>query len=142
MLKAEIVERVRSFMAGTDGETLKETATLVLDVLAGSKGEAEIEDGFAGELDFGSGGFGGIIEEVRKVAGAAQIKKLDFEQARASGLIQMIGHDVDQAFLEALDAVRMRRELAQKSGGDLKIVYTPLHGTGIRVVPKALERWG
>jgi phosphoglucomutase len=84
----------------------------------------------------------GIINEVRKVERADQIKVADQEDANKAGSIQEMGSEMDEAYLAALDRVRMRQDLCKSSGAELKIVYTPLHGTGIRVVPAALERWG
>lgn len=84
----------------------------------------------------------GIIDEVRKVASMRQVLRADFDSAVADGKIEIIGEAVDRAFIDAMDVVRLWPELTASSGGDLKIVYTPLHGTGITVVPKALAHWG
>lgn len=84
----------------------------------------------------------GIIEKVRQVTAAGQIHRADYESAVASGLIVLVGPEVDDAFLAAMDVVRLQPDLAAARGSELKIVYTPLHGTGITMVPKALERWG
>ncbi|MCX7017740.1 MAG: phospho-sugar mutase [Candidatus Sumerlaeota bacterium] len=83
-----------------------------------------------------------IIEEVRRVTSAHQVKTADFTEAIKSGAIEIFGSAVDEAFLGAIDAVRMRPQLDAVSGNQLKIVYTPLHGTGIKMVPRALARWG
>ena len=84
----------------------------------------------------------GIIDEVRKVERSEQIEHAEFSDAQRDGLIISMDQDVDAAYLDALEKVRMRTELSDKRGGDLRIVYTPLHGTGIRIVPPALKRWG
>jgi phosphoglucomutase len=84
----------------------------------------------------------GIIEEVRKVATARDVTSAPYEEAVSTGAITLVGAEVDDAFIAAFDAVHLRPDLTREHGRDLKIVYTPLHGTGIRVVPKALERWG
>ncbi len=83
-----------------------------------------------------------IIEQVRSVTSMEQVKLADYNDAVASGQIVLLGEEMDAAFLNALQAVRLRPELSESRGGELKIVYTPLHGTGIRVVPKALAQWG
>ncbi|MGI8908746.1 MAG: phospho-sugar mutase [Candidatus Sumerlaeaceae bacterium] len=84
----------------------------------------------------------GIIDEVRKVDRADQIRSIDFDEAVRAGSIILMGDKLDKAYLAALDAVHRRKELTSKRGGELRIVYTPLHGTGIRIVPHALSRWG
>jgi len=84
----------------------------------------------------------GIIEQVRSVQSMNQVELADFDQAVAEGSIVMLGEETDRAFFEALQLVRLRQPLTDSRGGELKIVYTPLHGTGIRVVPEALRQWG
>ena len=84
----------------------------------------------------------GIIAEVRKVTTAGQVRRADYDAAVKSGAINILGPEVDAAYLAALDAVRMRPGLSSARGGELDIVYTPLHGTGITMVTAALERWG
>ena len=77
----------------------------------------------------------GIIDEVEKVK-AADIK---FEGNPA--LIEMLGEDIDKAFLEEVQKVSLNPE-AIKRNKDLKIVYTPIHGTGVTLIPRALKMWG
>ncbi|MGC8741190.1 MAG: phospho-sugar mutase [Candidatus Sumerlaeaceae bacterium] len=83
-----------------------------------------------------------IIEEVRNVTSMTQVKLADYEKAVQKDEIHIIGGTVDRLYLEALEAVRLRKELTFERGGELRIVYTPLHGTGIKLVPDALRRWG
>jgi phosphoglucomutase len=63
----------------------------------------------------------------------------DYDTAVANGSIRLLGPDVDEAFLSALDAYRPA-EIPQDA--KLRIVFTPLHGTGMTMVPPALTRWG
>lgn len=78
----------------------------------------------------------GIIDEVDKIASASDIR---FEGKTA--LIQMIGEDVDKPYLDAVKTVSIDPE-AIKRHHDMKIVYTPIHGTGIMLIPRALRMWG
>ncbi|NDW12399.1 phospho-sugar mutase [Bacteroides sp. 214] len=78
----------------------------------------------------------GIIDEVNKIANASDIK---FEGSPA--LIEVIGEKVDELFLNAVKTVSLNPE-AIKRQHDMKIVYTPIHGTGITLVPRALKMWG
>lgn len=77
----------------------------------------------------------GIIEEVNKVT-VEQVKFTANEE-----LIQIIGKEIDEAYLEKLHTVSVDPELPIRNK-DLKIVYTPLHGTGMLMVPRALKSWG
>jgi len=83
-----------------------------------------------------------IINEVRSVGGFSNIKVMDVDEARDKGLIQMIGRGVDEAFLDELDQACLSPETSREQGTKLKIVYTPLHGTGATLIPDALKRRG
>ena len=83
-----------------------------------------------------------IIREVRSVRSFGDIKRMPLEQAQARGLVQMIGRDVDEAFLKEVDGSCLDPQVVRQHGRSLKIVYTPLHGTGVTLVPEALRRRG
>jgi len=78
----------------------------------------------------------GIIDEVNKVASAADIK---FEGNPA--LIEIIGEDIDKAYLDKVKTVSIDPEVIARHN-DLKIVYTPIHGTGVHIIPRSLKMWG
>lgn len=84
----------------------------------------------------------GIIQEVRAVGGFSNIRTADFEQARASGLIRIIGREVDEAFLAASQVACLNPDLCRHQGERMKIVFTPLHGTGGPLSIEALRRRG
>ena len=84
----------------------------------------------------------GIIEEVRKVKSLGQVKWMPREQAEQKGLLRWIGPDLDQAYLDQVAAQIVQQDVVQAAADSLKIVYTPLHGTGVTMVPRALERMG
>ncbi|WP_347158180.1 phospho-sugar mutase [Pontibacter chitinilyticus] len=77
-----------------------------------------------------------IIDEVNKIK---SIDEVLFIPNPAN--IEMIGDEVDEAYIERVLGLSISQE-AIKRQHDLKIVYTPLHGTGITLVPKVLERFG
>ncbi len=56
-------------------------------------------------------------------------------------LIQMIGEDIDSQFIEDIAKLSLSPEIIKKHS-DLKIVYTPIHGTGKYLIPRSLKRWG
>lgn len=77
----------------------------------------------------------GIIDEVKKV----RIEDIKFE-GNAS-LIQTIGKDIDEAYLSEVKKLSIDPACISRHK-DLKIVYTPLHGTGMMLIPDALKMWG
>lgn len=78
----------------------------------------------------------GIIDEVNKIASAADIKFQGNPE-----LIQIIGEDVDKIYLDRVKTVSIDPE-AIACHKDMKIVYTPIHGTGMMLIPRALKMWG
>lgn len=77
-----------------------------------------------------------IIGEVNRIKSVTDVK---FTSNPA--LIESLGEDMDNRFVEDLAKVLLTPE-AIKKHGDMKIVYTPIHGTGFTLVPKALKRYG
>nr|WP_314475000.1 phospho-sugar mutase [uncultured Prevotella sp.] len=77
----------------------------------------------------------GIIDEVNKV----KVEDVKFEGNKA--LIQIIGEDVDNVYLEQVKTISIDPQVI-KNQHDLKIVYTPLHGAGRVMIPRALASWG
>lgn len=77
----------------------------------------------------------GIIDEVNKV----KVEDVKFEGNK--GLIQIIGEDVDKVYLEQVKTISIDPQVIRNQH-DLKIVYTPLHGAGRVMIPRALASWG
>ena len=67
---------------------------------------------------------------------------VDFEEARADGRIELIGEACDEAYLERVLAQAIDRDAVAEAADALKIVYTPFHGAGYKLVPEALRRLG
>lgn len=78
----------------------------------------------------------GIIDEVNKITSAAEIK---FEGN--SALIEMIGENIDKIYLDEVKNVSIDPQAIARNK-DMKIVYTPIHGTGMMLIPRALKMWG
>ena len=78
----------------------------------------------------------GIIDEVNNIASAADIK---FQGN--PDLIQIIGEDIDKIYLDMVKTVSIDPEAIARHK-DMKIVYTPIHGTGMMLIPRALKMWG
>lgn len=77
-----------------------------------------------------------VIREVKRIISVKQVHWQP-EPKR----IQIIGEEVDRAYLKRIRELSLNPE-AVKKGRNIKIVYTPLHGTGITVIPKALKMFG
>ncbi|NGX59104.1 MAG: Phosphoglucomutase [Chlamydiae bacterium] len=80
----------------------------------------------------------GIVEEAQKITKFDQIH-LSVEK---SPLIEIINPEFDFEYLEAIKKLQIDKEQDQKVGDQLKITYTSLHGTGIKLVPRALRTFG
>lgn len=83
-----------------------------------------------------------IIQCVRAVHSFADAKMLSREEALGSGLLRMIGAEIDGAYIEELKKLCIQPELMREFGGQLTVVYTPLHGTGFSFVPRILQECG
>lgn len=81
----------------------------------------------------------GIIEEVNKVR---EVKTLTRTEAINSGKLVLIDKEIDEKFWAMCKAQLFRPELIKEKAGDVKIVYTPLHGTGAMHVEKVLGDLG
>lgn len=77
-----------------------------------------------------------VITEVTKIKSIDEIKFKGNPE-----LIESIGEEIDKAFIEAIKTISLSPE-AIKRNSDLKIVYTPIHGTGVRLIPRALREYG
>lgn len=76
-----------------------------------------------------------IIDEVLKVSAS------DIQFNGDKSLITIMGEEMDQLFLEKVKTVSISPEIVERQK-DLKIVYTPIHGTGVRLIPAALRKFG
>ena len=81
----------------------------------------------------------GIIKEVNAVT---TVKTISKDEAVKSGMIKLIDSEIDEKFWEMCKAQLFRPELIKEKAGDVKIVYTPLHGTGAMHVEKVLGDLG
>ena len=79
----------------------------------------------------------GIIQEVE----AVQEPELH-PQPQDGGKVVRVGPEIDAAYLETLKDLVIEREMLKKEGAKLKVVFSPLHGTGIRIVPAMLQAAG
>lgn len=83
-----------------------------------------------------------LISYVNEVEDELTVEVADVEQLKADGLLHIIGKEVDDAYAAELNNVIINKEMVQKVGKDLKIVFTPLHGTSNISVRRGLEEVG
>lgn len=77
----------------------------------------------------------GIIDEVNKVS----VEDVKFDGNK--DLIEIIGEDIDKVYLDLIHGISIDPDVIKRQK-DLKIVYTPLHGTGMMLIPRSLKLWG
>ena len=82
----------------------------------------------------------GIIDEVNKV-GAEDIKGLHTVLDTVNPLIEIIGEEIDKLYLDKIKTISIDPEAIRRQK-DMKIVYTPIHGTGMMLIPRSLQLWG
>ncbi len=83
-----------------------------------------------------------ILAEVGKVTDFSQVKTMKEDEARIEGLFQIVGTSFDERYLEKLKEQSIHPELIKAAAKDMKIVYTPLHGTGNIPVRRVLKELG
>lgn len=83
-----------------------------------------------------------VTKFVREVEDPLEVVVLSEEEAKHSGLINIIGEEVDNAYLKEVSKVTINHELVDEMGKELKLVFTPLHGTGKMLGEKALKQAG
>ncbi len=79
-----------------------------------------------------------IIKEVNRIDSIDKIRKLDFEEGRTSGLIKILGDEIVEAYIGELEGKALR----PIGPSEITIAYTPLHGTGYKIIPRVLKHFG
>ena len=83
-----------------------------------------------------------IIQKVRNIESFSEIKKITQKEAEEKGLLKIIGTEMDDKYLEVLKNSVLNPEIMKEEGKKLKVVYTPLHGTGNTIAEKLLKELG
>ncbi|MCE4089476.1 phospho-sugar mutase [Priestia megaterium] len=83
-----------------------------------------------------------IISHMNRVENELSISVKVEEELLAEGLLTYIGAEVDAAYTQALKTIQLNRSLVEQVGNDLKIVFTPLHGSGNKPVREGLKAFG
>ena len=79
-----------------------------------------------------------IIDEVSRVTEPSQVR---FVKGEHCGEVELMGKDIDEAYINDILSLTLSPE-ARERHNDIKIVYTPLHGCGVRIIPECLKRMG
>ncbi|KRL04830.1 phosphoglucomutase [Liquorilactobacillus oeni DSM 19972] len=83
-----------------------------------------------------------ITKFVRQASDLFNIKVADEKELKSSGLLQIIGKEVDEAYLAEVKKVTIDQDLVAKEGKTMKLIFSPLHGTGAVLGEKALKQAG
>lgn len=83
-----------------------------------------------------------IIEEVSRVKDYAEIKRIDKKEALDKNLYHEIGQEIDDRYIEEVKKQSLNQDIIKEMADDIKIVYTPLHGTGNKPVRRILSELG
>ena len=83
-----------------------------------------------------------LTDYIRAIENPFAIEVADVEAEKASGLIEVIGDAIDAEYLKEVKDVNINQKLIDEYGKDMKIVYTPLHGTGEMLARRALAQAG
>lgn len=83
-----------------------------------------------------------ITEEVNAIEKYSEIKEITEEEAAQRGLYNIIGEEFDKKYIEYLKSIALNKEIDKEYGKDIKIVYTPLHGTGKKLALRILNELG
>ena len=83
-----------------------------------------------------------IINEVNNVTSFSEIKSISKDDALNKGLLVYIGEEVDKVYIEEVKSLTIRKELVKEKAKDLKVIYTPIHGSGNVPVRRILNELG
>ena len=83
-----------------------------------------------------------VFDYAQKITDIFQVKTAEVQELRANGTLDLIGEDLDEAYLAELKTVNVDKKQIKQNADQLKIVYTPLHGTGKMLYERAFKQNG
>ena len=83
-----------------------------------------------------------IIEKVKNVKEYSEIKEISQKEAIEKGLFNIIGKEMDDKYINTLKSLVLNPEIVKEQGKKIKVVYTPLHGTGNTIAERLLKEIG
>lgn len=84
----------------------------------------------------------GIMDEVKAVAEYRSVRTMGLSEAKEAGLYEAVGEEIDRSYIDEIKKCVIHKEAIDAAGGELNIVYTPLHGTGNLPVRRVLKELG
>jgi phosphoglucomutase len=85
---------------------------------------------------------GEILDYINNINDFSEIKKISIDEAKAKGMLNIIGEEVDKAYIDKVKGLAIRDELIKEQAKDLKIIYTPIHGAGNMPIRRVLKELG
>lgn len=83
-----------------------------------------------------------VLEEINRITDITKVNVVEKDQAIQEGLLQIVGKEVDDAYIAKLKTLTINPDIAAKVGDSFKIIYTPIHGTGNKPVRRILDEIG
>ncbi|WP_102399923.1 phospho-sugar mutase [Haloimpatiens massiliensis] len=83
-----------------------------------------------------------IISEINGIEDFNEIKFMEIEKAKEEGILSIIGEEVDNVYMERVKDLSIRKSLIKEKADELKIIYTPIHGSGNKPVRRVLKELG
>ena len=83
-----------------------------------------------------------VSSEIAKIDIFKDVKTMDFDEALEAGLIEMLGDEMDETYLAKVMETSITRKYIDQVAKEMKIVFTPFHGAGYKLVPEILRRQG
>ncbi|PJI09708.1 MULTISPECIES: phospho-sugar mutase [Clostridium] len=83
-----------------------------------------------------------VLDCIEKTDAFSGVKLAKMNEAKESGLLTIIGEDVDKAYIEKVKNLTIRKDMVKEHAKDLKIIYTPIHGSGNIPVRRVLKELG
>lgn len=83
-----------------------------------------------------------IINEINKIEDYTSIKTINLEEAINNKIITIVDKDIDDAFINAVKSQIINQDIIDKYGKDLKIIFTPIHGSGNKIIRRVLSETG
>lgn len=87
-------------------------------------------------------GSNAVLEEINKIEDITKISIISREEAERKGLLEIIGHKIDDEYITRLKTISINPEMVRNIGDTFKIIYTPIHGTGNKLVRRILSEIG
>lgn len=83
-----------------------------------------------------------ILDCINALKDFSDVKKIELEDAKKANLLNIIGEEVDKTYIEKVKALTIRKDLVKEHAKDIKIIYTPIHGSGNVPVRRVLKELG